>query len=327
MKAVILKGPGSAGNMIYDQDTPKPELSEGEVLVKNHFIGVNYVDVYLRTGFYPSPSGYPLIIGNEGAGEIVEICGENTTDLKIGDKVVWIGQGGYAEYTAMAAQLALKIPDGVSPQEAVGGFLAGMTALSLLEEAYPVQSGQTVLIHAAAGGLGSIMCQILRNIGAITFATAGGPDKCRLALENGANHAIDYTSTSGPSWVDQVGDLTNGSGVDVVYDLVGQNTWEGSLEAVKRKGKVVFVGSASGPVPPIDPNRLTPKNISIMKPTLGAFITTPEEMRHYAMGILGMIRQGTVKINITKIYDLSEVKRAHGDLEGRRTTGKILMKL
>ncbi|CAK7237128.1 NADPH:quinone reductase [Sporothrix bragantina] len=313
MKAVIAETQGGPSNLVFHEN--------------NDFAGVNYVDVYFRSGVYPSPNNRPGIIGQEASGTIVEIKGTPATDLKVGDSVVWISQGAYAEYTALPAERVFKIPEGVSRQDAVGGFLAGMTALTLVEEAYPVQKGQTVLVHAAAGGLGSILVQVLRGIGAVTIGTAGGPTKCALAAKHGANHVIDYSATSGPSWVEQVQRLTGGQGVDVVFDLTGKSTWEGSIAVTNRKGKVVYVAIASGPIPPFRLELLTPKNLSVIRPTLAAFIATREELQHYANGILAKIRDGTVKVDVTKIYGLADAHRAHEDLESQRTTGKILLKL
>jgi NADPH2:quinone reductase len=216
MKAVVLTEAGGPEKLEYTEKQPLPNLYEGQVLVKNTFAGVNFIDTYFRTGYYPSPSGYPLILGQEAAGVIEKVEGPNLFALEKGDRVVWIAQGGYAEYTALPARQVIKIPSGVTDEDAVGAFLMGMTALSLVKEAFLVQKGHTVLVHAAAGGVGLLLCQILKDIGAITIGTAGGPEKCALAKENGATHVIDYRATSGPSWVAQVKELTNGEGPDVV---------------------------------------------------------------------------------------------------------------
>ena len=239
MKAVIIEKTGGPEVLQYTTDAPTPTPKDGEVLIKNHIAGINYIDTYFRSGLYPSASGYPLILGQEASG-VVSALGPNADKhgLAVGDRVVWIKMGGYAEYTVCPADKVAKIPSGVSDEDAVGGFLMGMTALSLVQESYPVQKGDWVLVHAAAGGVGLLMCQILRSMGARMIGTAGGPEKCALAKENGAEFVIDYKKTEGPTWVEQVKEITGGRGVDVVYDSVGKDTWEGSLQAIKRKGKV-----------------------------------------------------------------------------------------
>lgn len=236
MNAVLLPETGDSSKLQYTSSQPLPKLQAGQVLIKNAFSGINYIDTYFRSGLYPSPSGYPLILGQEGAGTVVAVSSEgDTLGFKEGDKVVWIKQGGYADYTASPADRVIKIPDGLSEDLAVGGFLMGMTALSLIKEAYHVQKGDKVLVHAAAGGVGLLLCQLLKEAGAYTIGTAGSDAKCKLAKEFGANETIDYNANK--EWVTKVKELTDGKGVDVVFDSVGLSTWEGSLDAVKRKGK------------------------------------------------------------------------------------------
>ena len=248
---------------------------------------------------------------------------------------------------SIPADRVIKIPDGVDDQHAVGGFLIGMTALSLVKESFEVKKGQKVLLHAAAGGMGLILCQILKSLGAYTIGTAGSPEKCKLAEEFGADKTIDYNANK--DWPEKVKELTGGEGVDVVFDSVGKTTWEGSLEAVKRKGKgestcqprhgflgptfgsanisiVVYWGNASGPVPLFPITKLTPKNISIMRSTLMGYIVTREELEYYANTALNMIKEGKLKIKVHKVYDLKDAKQAHDDVESRKTTGKLLLK-
>ena len=234
MKAVLLTDKGGTDKLKYTTDQPVPKLTSGQILVKNNIAGINFIDTYFRTGLYPAPAGYPMILGQEGAGTVAATDGDSA-GLKKGDRVAWIKVGGYAEYTAVAADRAVKIPEGLSDEDAVGSFLMGMTALSLIKEAYPVKKGDKVLVHAAAGGMGLLLCQLLRDVGAYTIGTASTKEKCDLAKANGANEMINYKDNK--EWAEEVKKLTNGEGVDVVYDSVGQTTWEGSLEAVKRKGK------------------------------------------------------------------------------------------
>jgi NADPH2:quinone reductase len=248
MKAVVLKQTGKPEVLQFEAFYPVPTLHTGHLLVRNNVSGVNYIDTYFRTGLYPSAK--PEVLGREGAG-VVAAVGPNTPGFQVGDRVAWLGTGGYAEYTAVPAKDAAKIPDGVSEEEAIASFLSGITVLSLVRETYPVQRGEWVLLHAAAGGAGFLMTQILKRIGAKVIGTAGGVEKCEIVKSLGADVVIDYRSEEGENWVKKVEEATGGRGVDVVYDSVGKDTWEGSLEAVKRKGTVVWFGNASGPVPPL----------------------------------------------------------------------------
>lgn len=248
MKAVVVEQTGGPEVLQYKTSYPVPTPKEGQLLVRNNICGVNYIDTYFRTGLYASPK--PEILGREGAGTVVAL-GPNTSGFKVGDRVAWLGTGGYAEYTAAPAVKAVKIPEGVSDEDIMASFLSGLTTLAFATETYAVQKGDWVLVHAAAGGAGFLMTQILKNIGAKVIGTAGGPEKCALVKSLGADLVIDYRSEEGKDWVKLVNEATGGRGVDVVYDSVGKDTWEGSLEAVKRKGTIVWFGNASGPVPPI----------------------------------------------------------------------------
>ncbi|ERF68253.1 hypothetical protein EPUS_02709 [Endocarpon pusillum Z07020] len=326
MKAVILEQNGGPDELHYKTDYPTPAPGQDEVLVKNEVIGINYIDTYFRTGLYPLPSK-PAIIGQEASGTISAVGpGSKSHRFEVGDRVVWMKFGSYAEYSAVSAEKTIKIPDGISNEDAVGGFLMGMTALSLVKEAYPVQKGDWVMLHAAAGGVGLLMCQLLRAIGAKTIATAGGAEKCELARKHGADHVIDYRSTGAPKWLDEVKRLTNDEGVAVVYDSVGKDTWENSLEAARRKGKVVFYGNASGPVPPFPIARLSAKNISVIRPTLMGYTYTREEFEYYANELFQLVKSGDLRIRIHDTYKLENAAQAHRDLEARKTTGKLLLK-
>lgn len=215
MRAVVLSEFGGPEKLRYSEAEPVPKLRESEVLVKNTFAGINYVDVYYRTGAYPVDK-LPTIIGQEAAGVIVATLGSNPLGLKVGDRVVWIGQGGYAEYTAVHFGQCVKIPSGVADEEATSIFLMGMTALSLVRGAYAVKKGQVVLVHAAAGGVGLLLCQILKAIGAVIIGTAGSPEKCACARDHGATYTIDYKASPERAWVELVKEITKGQGVDVV---------------------------------------------------------------------------------------------------------------
>lgn len=326
MKAIIVEQNGGPDELHYKSDYPTPSLEKDQLLIKNETIGVNFIDTYFRTGLYPLPSK-PAIIGQEASGTIAAVGpGSNRFGFNVGDRVVWMKFGSYAEYSAVPAERTIKIPDAISNEVAVGGFLMGMTALSLVREAYPVQKDDWVMLHAAAGGVGLLMCQLLRSIGAKTIATAGGPEKCELAKKNGADHVIDYKSAGGPKWLDEVKRLTDNQGVAVVYDSVGKDTWEDSLEAACRKGKVVYYGNSSGPVPPFPVAKLSAKNISVMRPTLMNYTYTREEFEHYANDLFRLVKSGELKIRIHETYKLEDAAQAHKDLEGRKTTGKLLLK-
>ena len=324
MKAVIVSKTGGPEVLDYTDSHPVPKLESGQILVRNKFAGINYIDTYFRSGLYPSP--LPVILGQEASGTVAAVSDSNPQGFKEGDRVVWIKQGGYAEYTALPADKAIKIPEGVSDEDAVGSFLMGMTALSLVQESYPVQRGDWVLVHAAAGGVGLLMCQILKSMGAHCIGTAGGPEKCQLARDHGAEHMIDYKDGS-KDWLKEVQEITQGKGVSVVYDSVGKDTWEKSLQAIRRKGKVVYFGSSSGPVPPFPIQKLALNNATIMRATLMQYIVEREELEHYADQVLEMVKEGKLKIRYHKTYDLKDVKQAHEDLQGRRTTGKLLLKI
>jgi NADPH2:quinone reductase len=216
MRAVLLTEVGGTEKLQYIDSQPTPPPADGQLLVRNTFSGFNFVDVYYRTGMYPSPSGYPLVLGQEGVGVVVAAHENNTDGFKVGDRVVWAGQAGYAEFTIVPAVRAIRVPPEISDKDALGSHLAGMTALSLVKEAFPASKGQTVLVHAAAGGVGSLLCQILHNEGVNVIATAGGAEKCAVALESGATHVIDYRASDGPGWAQKVLQLTDNQGVDVV---------------------------------------------------------------------------------------------------------------
>jgi NADPH2:quinone reductase len=248
MKAVVVEQTGGPEVLQLRTSHPVPTPQAGQLLVRNNISGVNFIDTYFRTGLYPAPK--PEVLGREGAG-VVAAVGPETSGFQVGDRVAWLATGGYAEYTAVPAAKSVKIPEGISDEDVMASFLSGLTVLSFVKETYPVQKGDWVLFHAAAGGAGFLAVQILKTLGAKVIGTAGGAEKCALVKSLGADVVIDYRSEEGKDWVKHVKEATGGRGVDVVYDSVGKDTWEGSLEAVKRKGTIVWFGNASGPVPPI----------------------------------------------------------------------------
>jgi len=307
----------------YKTDLPVPVPKEGEVLVRNEFIGINYIDTYFRTGLYPS--SLPAILGRDGEGEIVSLgpSGE-FYGLKKGDKVVWMGLAGYAEYTAAPAAKAYLVPKELDPSMASAALLQGLTALTLIRESYKVEKGDWVLVHAAAGGVGLWLCQLLRIVGARTIGTASTAEKIELAKENGAEIMINYKEEK--DLVSKIKEITGGEGVKAVFDSTGKDQFENDLEVVARCGTVVSYGNSSGAVPPFAISRLTAKNIKVLRPTLFNYITTREEYERYTAELFDFIIKDKLNVRIHEIYPLSEIKRAHEDLEGRRTTGKLLLK-
>ncbi|KAL4890165.1 hypothetical protein BDV59DRAFT_195111 [Aspergillus ambiguus] len=325
MKAVVVEKLGGPEVLEVKTSHPVPTPKEGQLLVKNNICGINYIDTYFRTGLYPSAK--PEILGREAAGTVVALGpGPNPHNFQVGDRVAWLSTSGYAQYTAVPAAKTVKIPDGVSDEDAMASFLSGLTVLTLAKETYPVQKGDWVLLHAAAGGAGFLMTQILKTLGAKVIGTAGGPEKVALVKSLGADHVIDYRSEEGKDWVSKVKEITGGRGVDVVYDSVGKDTWEGSLEAVKRKGTIVWFGNASGPVPPLPLNKLSPKCVKVARPTLFGYIETREEFEFYVNELFTLLKSGQLKVKIHQIYPLEQVAQAHTDLEGRKSTGKLLLK-
>ncbi|KAJ5620452.1 hypothetical protein N7510_004436 [Penicillium lagena] len=323
MKAVVVEQTGGPEVLQFRTSHPVPTPQAGQLLVRNNISGVNYIDTYFRTGLYASAK--PEVLGREGAGTVAAV-GDGTSGFAVGDRVAWLATGGYAEYTAVPAAKTVKIPDGVSDEDVMASFLSGLTVLSFAKETYPVQKGDWVLLHAAAGGAGFLMTQILKTMGANVIGTAGGPEKCALVKSLGADVVIDYRSEEGKDWVKLVKEATNGRGVDVVFDSVGKDTWEGSLEAVKRKGTIVWFGNASGPVPPLPLAKLSPKCVKIARPTLFGYIETREEFEYYVNELFSLLQSGQLKVKIHKVYPLEQIAQAHIDLEGRKSTGKLLLK-
>ena len=303
-------------------DLPVPTPKPNEAIVKIEASGVNFIDVYFREGRYPSP--LPFINGQEGAGVVTEVGGD-VKDLKTGDRVAYASSlGSYAEYAAVPAARLVKIPDGLNFEQAAAAMLQGMTAHYLLFSTYKLQSGETALIHAAAGGVGLLLVQMAKKIGARVIATAGTEEKAQLARDAGADETIVYTQVDFEA---ETRRLTEDKGVHVVYDGVGKATFEKDLNVLRPRGYLVLFGGASGAVPPFDLIKLSQKgSLYITRPTLGHYTTTREELEWRANEVLGMIAGGDLKLRIHHVYPLAEAQQAHRDLEGRKTTGKLLLK-
>ena len=245
MKAVQVSKTGGPEVLDYRTDMPVPQPGEGQLMVKNAYVGLNFIDVYFRTGLYPSPK--PEILGREAEGTVVSL-GPGTTGFSVGDRVVWLGTGAYAQYSAAPAVKAVKVPEGVPEGHAAAALLQGLTALTLIHEAYAVQKGDWILVQAAAGGVGLWLCQLLKDVGARTIGTASSAAKLQLARDNGAGWEIDY---SHEDVVARVKEITGGEGVRAVFDGVGKSTFETDLEVLARKGSLISFGNASGAVPPL----------------------------------------------------------------------------
>ncbi|PYS69819.1 MAG: NADPH:quinone reductase [Acidobacteria bacterium] len=298
-----------------------PTPKQNEALVEIKAAGVNFIDVYFREGRYPAP--LPFINGQEGAGIVKEV-GAEVSELKIGDRVAYTGAlGSYAEYGAVPAARLVKIPDDLTFEEAAAAMLQGMTAHYLVNSSYKLQTGETALIHAAAGGVGNLLVQMAKKIGARVIATVGTDEKAQLAREAGADECIVYTRED---FETQTKKLTEGKGVHVVYDGVGKATFDRDLEVLRQRGYLVLFGGSSGAVPPLDLIKLSQKgSLFVTRPTLLHYTATREELEWRARDVLGMIARGELKLRIHKTYPLSEAAQAHQDLEGRKTTGKLLL--
>ena len=293
----------------------------GEVRLRQEAVGLNYIDVYHRSGLYPLAS-FPAVIGMEGAGT-VEAIGEGVTDLAVGDRVAYAGVlGAYAQERLIPADRLVKLPDNIDFVTAASVMLQGMTARYLLRETYRVGPGTTLLFHAAAGGVGLIVCQWAKALGATMIGTVGSPEKAQLAREAGCTHVIDYRRED---YVARVRDITGGTGCDVVYDGVGKDTFPSSLDCLKPKGLWVSFGNASGPVPPFDMQILSAKgSLFATRPTLMTYVARRDDLIANAAELFDMIGKGAIKVGAGRTYPLQEAAQAHRDLEGRRTTGSIV---
>jgi NADPH:quinone reductase len=320
MKAIQVKQPGGPEAMeLVDLSVPQPKANEA--VVKLSASGVNFIDVYVREGRYKVLP--PFILGQEGAG-VVNAVGTDVTSVKNGDRVAWTSiLGSYAEYAAVPADRLVPIPDGVTDQQAAAAMLQGMTAHYLSHDTYALKRGETALVHAAAGGVGLLLVQMAHEIGARVIATVSTDEKAQLAREAGADEIILYTQSDFEAETKR---LTGGKGVDVVYDSVGKKTFEKGLNVLRPHGMMALFGGSSGAVPPLDLMVLAQKgSLYVTRPTLVAYIATREELLARAGAVLGMIASGKLKLRIEHIYPLAEAQRAHRDLEGRKTTGKLLL--
>jgi NADPH:quinone reductase len=320
MKAIQVKRTGGAEVMEY-VDLPVPTPKANEAVIEIKAAGVNFVDVYYREGRYPAQ--LPLILGQEGAGAVSAV-GSEVKNIKVGDRVASAGiQGSYAEFASVQADKLVRIPDKLGFEEAAAAMLQGMTAHYLLHSTYPLKRGETALVHAAAGGMGLLLAQIAHQIGARVIGTVSTEEKAKLARQAGADHVILYTQSD---FEVETKKITKNEGVHVVYDSVGKTTFEKSLNVLRPRGYMVLFGGSSGAVPPFDPLVLTQKgSLFLTRPSLGHYTATREEIEARANYVLEAITAGKLKLRIEHRYPLSQAQQAHRDLEGRKTTGKLVV--
>lgn len=320
-KTVIINEFGGSDKLTI-QDMPVGDPGPGQVRIAHKACGLNFIDVYQRTGLYPL--NLPHALGMEAAG-VIEAVGEGVTHLKVGDRAAYASMppGGYCERRVMPAAQVCPLPDGISFEEGAAMMLKGLTVQYLFHRTTPLKRGDTVLFHAAAGGVGLIACQWAKSEGITLIGTAGSDDKCQLALDHGAAHCINYNTED---FVATVRELTDGKGVDVVMDSVGASTFEGSMDCLKPLGMMITFGNASGPVPAFNPAILGQKgSLKITRPTLFTHIADHDTCQEMAQHLFGKVQAGDVKIRIDQRFDLDDIAAAHDALETRKTTGSTIL--
>jgi len=320
VKAVFIRQTGGPEVLQYG-DWPNPQPAEGQALVKVAATGVNFIDTYHRTGLYKIP--LPAILGSEGAG-VVESVGAGVTMVQPGDRVAWgTVRGAYAEYAAVPEAALVKIPDAVDFLDAAAVMLQGMTAHYLTHSTFPLKAGHTMLVHAAAGGTGRLIVQMAKMAGARVLGTAGTPEKAAIAREAGADEIILYRDQD---FAQETRRLTDGKGVDVVYDSVGASTFLKSLDCLRPRGMMVSFGNASGPAPAIEPLLLNQKgSLFLTRPSLAVYVATRQELETRAGDLFRWIGEKKLVLRIDRVYPLAEAAQAHRDLESRKTSGKLVL--
>jgi NADPH:quinone reductase len=319
MKVVRIYEQGPPEVLKYE-DGPDPEPGKDEALVKLAAVGVNFTDVYTRSGMYPAK--LPLVIGQEAAGTVAAV-GDGVTSVKVGDSVAYTNVlGSYAEYAVVPAGRLVKISSGLDFQTVAAVLLQGMTAHYLVHDTYPLKKGNTVLIHAAAGGVGQLLVQMAKETGARVIATVSTEEKAIIAKGAGADVVIDYTKQD---FEEEVEKTTGGAGLDVVYDSVGKTTFDKSVRCLKPRGYLVLFGQSSGIVPPVSPSVLQKGSLFLTRPMLGDYTATHEELERRADEVFRLVRSGKLKVKIQKVFPLSQAAEAHRVMQGRETTGKLLL--
>jgi NADPH2:quinone reductase len=320
-KAVRIHAHGGADAMRLE-DVEVGDPGPGQVRLRQTAIGLNFIDVYYRTGLYPVPT-MPATLGVEAAG-VVEAVGDGVTALKVGDRVAYAAQlGAYAEKRLIPADRLVKIPDGISDQQAAAMMLQGMTAQYLIRRTYPVKKGDTILVQAAAGGVGLILCQWAKHLGATVIGTVGSDEKAALVQAHGCDHPVVYTRED---FRHRVKEITKGEGVPVVYDSVGKDTFDRSLECLSPLGMMALFGQSSGKVAPFDLGQLAAKgSLFITRPTLNTYVARRADLIASANELFDVVKSGAVKIEVRQTYKLADVQKAHQDLEARKTTGSTVI--
>ena len=320
-KAIRIHEHGGPETLRWDEvETGAPDA--GQVLIRQTAAGLNFIDVYHRVGLYPVAS-LPAIIGNEGAG-VVEAVGDGVTSVQVGDRVAYcMSLGSYTERRVVDADRLVKLPDGITDYQAAAMMLKGCTVQYLVKTIYPITSGDTILLHAAAGGVGLIACQWAKHLGATVIGTVGSDEKAELARAHGCDHTIVYTREN---IVERVKELTDGAGVPVVYDSVGKDTFIASLDCLQPRGLMVSYGNASGPVDPFSPGLLAVRgSLFLTRPTLASYIGTRDELDASAADLFGVVESGAVKIAVSQTFPLEDAAQAHRALEARETTGSTVL--
>ncbi len=322
MPIAIAAAKAGGPDVLHEIDLPTPAPKAGEVLVKHNAIGVNFIDTYFRSGLYPWPVDKDLVLGSEAAGTVAAL-GDGVTGFAVGDRVAYtIPNGAYVSERVIEARHLVKLPDGVSDEVAAAAMLKGLTAHYLLHRSFKVEKGQTVLFHAAAGGVGLIAGQWLAAKGVTAIGTAGGPEKCALAAQHGYAHTIDYKSED---FVERVKEITGGEGVHAVYDSIGHDTIAGSLSCLKTFGTLVNFGQSSGPYLDFKLSDLAVGSYTVTRPVLFHFTADRAYLESAAADLFAMIENGTLKINVNQRYPLAKAAEAHIALEGRKTTGSTVL--
>lgn len=320
MKAIRVREPGGPDNLLIEE-TPRPTPGPDDVIVKIEAAGVNFIDVYHRIGLYKLP--LPFTIGMEAAGTVAEV-GERVIEWRAGDRVAWAMSGGaYAEFAAVPAAKLVRVPEGVDTRTAAAVMLQGMTAHYLTRSTFPLKAGDTALVHAAAGGVGLLLIQMAKTIGARVIGTVSTEEKAQLASDAGADDVILYTRND---FETETKRITGGKGADVVYDSVGATTFEKSLSSLRPRGTLALFGQSSGSVPPFDPAILAQKgSLYLTRPSLAHYVLTREELVWRSDELFTAIAQGQLKVRVEHTYSLAEAAQAHRDLEARKTTGKLIL--
>jgi NADPH2:quinone reductase len=321
MKAIRIHEPGGP-EALRLEEVPDPRPGEGQAVVRVEAAGVNFVDVYFRTGLYKGPA-LPMILGQEAAGEVVAV-GPSAAEVAVGDRVAWVGvHGAYAELAAVPAARLAKIPEGLTTHQAAAAMLQGITAHYLATSTYPLKPGDVCIVHAAAGGVGQLLCQVAKLRGARVFGTVSTEEKARIAREAGADEVILYSQQD---FSVEAKRLNGGKGVQVIYDGVGRATFEKGLDTLAPRGLMALFGQASGPVPPFDPSILNQKgSLYLTRPSMGHYIASRDELTWRAGEVLGWIAEGKLRLSIDRELPLADAADAHRALEGRETTGKVLL--